>query len=159
MRNQNGFTLVEMIISLAILMAITGTIYPLFSSSRSLLDKHHILEEVLQNNRIVLRRLVREARYGKTVYNAASNLFEVGTLYLVNTDALEEKIRYRLVSGSLLKAVDSGLGYGTEVTMAEKVQSFAATHNATNKTITFQLTTSWNGKSYVSQSVARLRAP
>lgn len=150
----------ETLVSLAILAMIVGTLSPLYKSSTALLDRHRSLEEVLQNNRIVLRRLVREIRYANTVYTASSNLLEMGTLYLVDTDALEEKVRYRLQNGSLLRSVDlTGLGYGSEVSMAEKVQTFTASYNATQKTVTFQLTTSWNGKSYSSQAVSRLRAP
>lgn len=159
MKSSSGFTLLEMVMSLLLILLIAGVVYPLLRSSTSLLAQHRTMEEVVQNNRIALRQLVREARYAKTIYQSGANTFEMGSLYFVNADATEEKFKYQLSGGVLTKAVDMGSGYGAAYTVADHVYSFSSTYDASIQTVTFALTTNWNNKSYTGQSLAKLRTP
>ncbi len=156
---KGGFSLIEMVVSALILSAIITSFFPLFSASTDLLESYHDREEVVENARISIRQLVRETRYATTIYNATTSLFEMGSLYLVDSDSGEEKTRYRLVGSALLKSIDTGGGYGSEFSVAENVSSFVPSYNNTTRIVSFQLSTTKDGKAYTTSSTGRLRTP
>jgi len=157
--NTRGLTLIEMMMSLLLLLLMAGIVYPLLKTSMGLLDGHRLREELLENNRFALRQLVRESRYLQTVYQSGSGLYEVSSLYLLDSDPDEDRVKYRLDSGSLLKSIDTGLGYGSEFAIADHVQAFSATYDSATKTVSFSLTTQWNGQNFVGSGLATIRGP
>lgn len=154
----SGFTLFETLLSLVLLSLLAGVSYPLFSTAKTLLSNHRNREEVVQNGRVVLRRLVKETRYATSIYTASANTLEMGSQYLIDGDSGEERVRYRLQGESLSRAVDTGGGYGTDVVMAEKVSTFNASYDSAAKTVTLTISVSYNGKSYSDGSQVRPRS-
>lgn len=158
-RCQKGMTLLEATFSLGLMLLMVGVIYPLLKTSISLLDRHRDREEIVQNNRVALRQLSREARYTKTIYQTGTSIFEMGSLYLLDTNSDEDKVKYRFSNGTLFKSTDTGSGYGSEYAIAEYVQSFSSAYDSTTKVMSFSLTTTKNGKSYTGETSITMRGP
>lgn len=62
-----AFTLVEMVVSITILVLISGAIYSLFSLHQQSFQMAQEREELVQNGRVILERLSRELRQAKEI--------------------------------------------------------------------------------------------
>lgn len=66
-KNKSGFSLVEMIVSITIIILIVGAIYSLYVFHQYIYQKGEEAEEILQNGRVIIERLSRELRQTREI--------------------------------------------------------------------------------------------
>jgi len=66
-RYSNGFTLTELLVTVAIFLLITGAVYSGFSLSQKAYRESELAAEISQNGRVVLERITREIRQAKEI--------------------------------------------------------------------------------------------
>ncbi|MDP2663905.1 MAG: prepilin-type N-terminal cleavage/methylation domain-containing protein [bacterium] len=66
-RYSNGFTLTELLVTIAIFLLITGAVYSGFLLSQRAYRASELASELSQNGRVVLERITREIRQAKEI--------------------------------------------------------------------------------------------
>lgn len=64
---KNGFTLTELLITIAILVLVIGAVYSGYLLSRQAFQKGENAAEILQNGRVILERMTREIRQAREI--------------------------------------------------------------------------------------------
>jgi len=80
-RHSNGFTLTELLITIAVFLLITGAVYAGFLLSQKAYRASELASELSQNGRVVLERITREVRQAKEI---ATELSEEEPVEAVN---------------------------------------------------------------------------
>lgn len=66
-RHSNGFTLTELLITIAVFLLIIGAVYSGFLLSHKAYKESELAAELTQNGRVVLERITREIRQAKEI--------------------------------------------------------------------------------------------
>ena len=68
-----GFTLTELLVTIAILIIVTGAVYLTYNLSQKAYRESEMAAEIVQNGRVVLERMVREIRQAKEIVTELSD--------------------------------------------------------------------------------------
>jgi len=66
-KNKNGFTLAELLVTIAILGLVLGAIYEAYALNQRAYRKGEVSAELTQNSRVILERMTREIRQAKGI--------------------------------------------------------------------------------------------
>ena len=83
-KKQNGFTLVEVLVSMAIFITAVILIFSIFFTSQKFYQKSELKAEILQNARVVLERISRELRQTQQIVTALPQVPDSPTMPPVN---------------------------------------------------------------------------
>ena len=148
-KREQGFTLIEIVVTIVI----TGIIAYIFLNFFSLgTDSYTLIEtrsDVLQDERIVLDRMVREIRQAATI--TITSATDISFTYDDDSDGINETYRYCLASGNLRRTIDAA----GDTLILDNVSSLTFSGDTNQVTITF--TVSREGQSLTIQSRALRR--
>lgn len=71
--NLKGFTLTELLVTVAILVILIGAVYLSYNLSQKAYSESERAAEIIQNGRVVLERIVREIRQAKEIVTELSD--------------------------------------------------------------------------------------
>jgi len=77
--NLKGFTLTELLVTIAIFLIIITAIYSVYNLSQKSYRESESIAEINQNGRVILERIIREIRQSKTIVTELSDS-EVGAV-------------------------------------------------------------------------------
>jgi len=148
-KREQGFTLIEIVVTIVI----TGIIAYIFLNFFSLgTDSYTLIEtrnDVLQDERVVLNRMIREIHQA-TILTITSST-DITFTYDDNSDGVNETYRYYLSSGNLRRTIDAA----GDTLILDNVSSLTFSGDTNQVTITF--TVSREGQSLTIQSRALRR--
>ena len=105
MKHDNGFTLIELIITILITGILSGVFVNLFSLGARTFCLVEKGQEANQNKRIVLERMGREIRNSlKLAISSSTDLVLVAD---IDDDGKYEEVRYLISGGDLYKTIDN----------------------------------------------------
>jgi prepilin-type N-terminal cleavage/methylation domain-containing protein len=149
-RQEHGFTLIEIIVTIVIVGIIAYIFLNFFSLGTGSYTLIETRSDVLQDERIVLDRMVREIRQAASTITITSAT-DISFPYDDNNDGINETYRYYL-SGSNLRRTING---ASDTLILDNVTSLTFSGDANRVTITF--TVSRDGQSLTIQSRALRR--
>jgi prepilin-type N-terminal cleavage/methylation domain-containing protein len=148
-KREQGFTLIEIVVTIVI----TGIIAYIFLNFFSLgTDSYTLIEtrnDVLQDERVVLDRMVREIRQAATI--TITSATDISFTYDDDSDGINETYHYYLASGNLIRTIDAA----GDTLILDNVTSLTFSGDTNQVTITF--TVSREGQSLTIQSRALRR--
>jgi prepilin-type N-terminal cleavage/methylation domain-containing protein len=148
-KREQGFTLIEIVVTIVI----TGIIAYIFLNFFSLgTDSYTLIEtrnDVLQDERVVLNRMIREIHQATTLTITSST--DITFTYDDNSDGVNETYRYYLSGTDLIRTINGG----SSTVILDNVNSLSLTGDTNRATITFTVTR--DGQSIAIQSRALRR--
>jgi prepilin-type N-terminal cleavage/methylation domain-containing protein len=148
-KREQGFTLIEIVVTIVI----TGIIAYIFLNFFSLgTDSYTLIEtrnDVLQDERVVLNRMIREIRQAATI--TITSATDISFPYDDNNDGINETYRYYLSGGNLRRTINGA----SDTLILDNVSSLTFSGDTNQVTITF--TVSREGQSLTIQSRALRR--
>ncbi len=107
MKSSDGFTLIELIITIVISTILAGILANFFSLGANTYNLISNSQDLIQDRRIVFQRMSREIRQAENL--TVANSTDINFTFDIDGDGLNETVRYFL-SGSELHKTINGTG-------------------------------------------------
>ena len=130
MKNADGFTLIELIITIVISTILAGILANFFSLGANTYNLISDSQDLIQDRRIVLQRMSREVRQAGSL--TIANSTDINFTYDIDEDGINETVRYFLSGSELHKTIDGT----SDMVVLDRITSFAFSGSGSRLTVT-----------------------
>ncbi|HHT96472.1 MAG TPA: prepilin-type N-terminal cleavage/methylation domain-containing protein, partial [Clostridiales bacterium] len=124
--NEKGFTLIEMVITIAVLSLITGMALSIIISGVRFFQRETIISTNQENTRFVTRTIGKEIRRAKEV-----NIINDHTIQIIYEDSSE--IKFVHIGDKISRIDNAGSGFTTDI--SSNIKKFQVTKDPVTNTI------------------------